>query len=199
MATKYVLNSGGVSNHPAKKRGFHREIVKDLGQTPLVLICIFAQAREYWEEKYPSYSQSVIEDMPEDIKPTFKLAMPDTFAMDCQEADVIHMTGGDDHLLQYWLKQFDIPNIWKDKVVSTNSASSDALAAHFWPCDWRQPMDGLGDLPIKFIPHYDSDWGNNDPRRPIDWKAAYDDLAKFGGTSLPIHALKEGDYIVIEQ
>jgi|GEM_PF-4484139 len=40
--------------------------------------------------------------------------------------------------------------------------------------------------------------GDEDLRGPIDWQKAYDELAAYGDTSLPIHALKEGEFVVIK-
>jgi len=181
------------------KKRFHRELVKNLSKNPRFVLCNFAQGREYWEPKFARYANSIKEDMPDGTVPTFELAMPATFADQCKNADVIYFHGGDDHLLHYWMKQFNLPALFKDKVVATNSASSDMLATHFWTCDWRQCADGLSILPIKFIPHYLSDSGDDDPRGPIDWQKAYGDLSAYGDTSLPIHALKEGEFVVIEQ
>lgn len=197
--TKYVLNSGGIKRHPNLKKQFHQELVKGLGNSPKFLLCNFAQPREYWEVKFQGYSDTITEDMPEGVKPSFELAMPGSFKEQCKQADVIYFHGGDDHLLQFWVKQFDYKTLFKDKVVAGNSAGSDMLATHHWTCDWRACADGLGILPIKFIPHYQSDFGDADPRGTIDWQKAYDDLAAYGDTSLPIHALKEGEYIVMEQ
>lgn len=197
--TKYILNSGGIKHQPELKKQFHQEIFKDLGSKPRILLCNFAQPREDWEPKLSGYIDTIVEDIPLGIGGTFELAMPDEFARQCNEADVIYFHGGDDHLLQYWMRQYNLPELFKDKVVATNSASSDMLATHYWTCDWRQCADGLGILPIKFIPHYQSDFGNDDPRGPIDWRKAYDELAAYGDTNLPIRALKEGEYIVMEQ
>lgn len=197
--TKYVLNSGGIKRQPELKKQFHQELVKGLGNNPKFLLCNFAQGREYWEVKFQGYSDSIAEDMLQGVKPSFELAMPADFAEQCTRADVIYIHGGDDHLLQYWMKQFDYKTLFKGKVVAGNSAGSDMLATHHWTCDWRACADGLGILPIKFIPHYQSDFGDTDPRGPIDWQKAYDELAAYGDTTLPIHALKEGEYIVMEQ
>ncbi len=197
--TKYVLNSGGIKHRAALKQLFHQELTKKLGSNPKFVLCNFAQGREYWESKFEGYSNSIQEDMPDGITPTFELAMPNTFTEQCSKADIIYFHGGDDHLLQYWAKQFNLTDLFKDKVVATNSGSSDMLATHYWTCDWRQCAGGLGILPIKFIPHYLSSFGSDDPRGPIDWQKAYDDLSAYGDTSLPIHALKEGEFIVIEQ
>jgi hypothetical protein len=197
--TKYVLNSGGIKTQPELKKKFHRELVKGLGNSPRFLLCNFAQGREYWEPKFQGYSDAIADDMPKGVKPSFELAMPVEFEDQCKQADIIYFQGGDDHLLQYWMKRWSLPTLFKDKVVATNSASSNMLVKSFWTCDWRQCADGFGILPIKFIPHYQSSFGADDPRGPIDWQKAYDELAAYGDTSLPIHALKEGEYIVREQ
>lgn len=194
--TKYVMNSGGISSQPELKRLFHQELVAGLGAVPKFLLCNFAQAREYWEPKHPGFVAAIAEDMPRGVKPVFDLAFPDTFVEQCKNADVIYFHGGDDHLLQYWMRTFNVTDVFKDKVVATNSASSDMLAAHYWTCDWRQCADGFGILPIKFIAHYQSDFGIDDPRGPINWQHAYNELQAYGDTALPIHALKEGEYKV---
>jgi hypothetical protein len=198
MATKYFLQSGGLKEQPAKAKAFHRAIVGNLKE-PKILICIFAQMREVWEEKFPKYSEAIKRDLPSNVKPVFMLAMPDTFKEDCREADIIYCLGGDDQLAMWRFGAFDLPKIWDGKIVSTNSASTDMLAESFWTCDWRKCMNGLNVLPLKFIPHFKSNWGNDDPRGPIDWGKAHQELEDFGDTSLPIHALEEGVYIVIEQ
>lgn len=197
--TKYVINSGGIKNEPKLKKQFHQELVKELGNTPKFLLCNFAQGREYWEAKFQGYSDAITEDMPQDVNPIFALAMPSEFATQCNEADVIYFHGGDDHLLKYWMEQFDMPLLFKDKVIATNSASSDMLSKHYWTCDWRQCSDGFGILPIKFIPHYQSAFGADDPRGAIDWDEARQELSEYGDRSLKIYALKEGEFEVFEQ
>lgn len=197
--TKYVINSGGVRNEPARARRFFAEVVKDLGTNPKMLVALFAQPREYWEEKFAKYQTETNNFIPEGVELSYELAFPDIFTQQVGECDIVYVSGGDDHLVQYWFKQLNIPKVWEGKVVATNSASSDMLSNHFWTCDWRQCMDGLGVLPFKFLPHYKSNFGANDPRGPIDWGRAKQELIEFGDKSLELHALEEGDYIVIEQ
>jgi hypothetical protein len=196
--TKYVLQSGGIKNQPELKRKFHQEIVKGLGNTPKFVLCNFAQGREYWEVKFAGYLNTILEDMPEGVKPTFELALPDMFIEQCKNADVIYFHGGDDFLLKCWLKQFNLKDLFKDKIVGTNSASSDMLAEACWPCDWRACQDGFGILPIKFISHYQSGFGDDDPRGPVGWVKAYSQLEAYGDSALPILALKEGEYKVFQ-
>lgn len=197
--TKYILNSGGLRNHPEKADKFNREIVKGLGERPNILFCYFAVAREFWEEKFTGYSKRFSESMDKDIKPKFELAYPSKFIDQIKNNDAIVMHGGDDKLLLHWLKQYNLPEIWEGKVVAGSSAGSDALVQQFWACDWRLVMDGLGILPIKFIPHYKSLHNQDDGRGFINWEDAYRELEGYGNKSLPIHALEEGDFIIIEQ
>lgn len=197
--TKYVLNSGGLTNQPARKKKFHNELVKGLGTKPKFLLCNFAQPRENWEVKFEGYSNSISEDMPDTLSPSFALAMTDTFAEQCRKADIIYIHGGDDHLIQYWMRQFDLVELFKDKIVATNSAGSNLLVTHYWTCDWRQCSDGLGILPIKFIPHFNSSYGADDSRGPINWNQAKKDLEQYGDKQLPIYALEEGEYIIFEE
>jgi hypothetical protein len=195
--TKYVLNSGGLKNHPDLTKKFFAEVFKGLGDAPRLLICCFAQPRENWEAKFSEDRNSPL--FPVGTNPVLELAFPDTFEDQIKKSQAIYIHGGDDHLIQYWLKKFDLPKIWEDKVVATNSGSSHALSSSFWTCDWRQSMNGMGILPIRFLAHFQSSYGNGDPRGPIDWGNALKELSAYGDTSLPIHALKEGDYVVIEK
>ncbi|MBT4849500.1 type 1 glutamine amidotransferase-like domain-containing protein [Candidatus Parcubacteria bacterium] len=197
--TKYILNSGGSRNNPTKAKESIEETLKDLGQNPKVLFCFFAQKREDWETKYKEKMEGFKKMVPSGTEVSFDLAFPDTFAEQIKNSDAVVIFGGDDFLLQCWFKQFDIPKIWKDKVVVTSSASSNALAKHFWTCDWRQSMDGLGILPIKFISHYKSDFGVDDPRGPIDWDEAQQELENYGDKDLSMYTLEEGEFVIIEK
>ncbi len=196
--TKYVLNSGGISNNAQLKREFHRELVKDLSDSPVFLICSFAEPREDWDVPFKGRCESISEDVSDSRSPRYIMATPGEFVDQCQEADVIYLTGGDDHLLQYWMRRYDLHILFRNKVVATNSASSDMLAQSFWPCDWRTCMNGLGILPIKFLAHFESRFGYDDPRGPVDWQKGLTELKAYGDTSLPVHALREGEFVVFE-
>ena len=58
-------------------------------------------------------------------------------------------------------------------------------------------MEGLNVLPIKFLAHYKSAYGAEDPRGPINWEKALEELKEYGDKDLPIYALEEGHYEVI--
>lgn len=195
--TKYVLNSGGVSNNPDLAKKFFAEIFKGLANNPKMLICAFAQPREDWDKRFKDDQENRIYFFPEGMNPVFDLAFPETFEAQVKNSDIVYIHGGDDYLLHFWLKQFDLPKILEGKVVATSSAGSDAMAKYFWTCDWRKCMDGIGLLPIKFLPHFESAYGNEDSRGPIDWGEGLAELKNYK-EDLPIYALKEGEYKVFE-
>lgn len=197
--TKYLINSGNVRGHKEKAKKYFAEVLKNSGSKPKILLCFFANPREEWEQRFEKYKHDFPNYTPQNVSPCYQLAFPDKFNEQCKENDIIWIHGGDDHLLQYRLRQFDLPKTWERKVVAVSSASSDAVCNAFWTCDWRKCMDGLGLVPIKFIPHYKSDYGNDDPRGPIDWIKAHKELEEYGDKSLPIYALEEGDFVVFEE
>lgn len=198
--TKYVLNSGGLRNHPQKGKTFLAEIVKGLGANPKMLLTLFAQPREEWGAKFAQYQNELNDRAPDGVELSFELAMPDIFEEQVQRNDIVYMHGGDDDLITYRLSQFDsLPRLFNGKVVATSSAGSDVLAQCYWTCDWRQIRDGLGILPIKFLPHYKSSYGDDDPRGSIDWDKGRKELEEYGDTTLPVHALEEGDFVIIKK
>ena len=195
--TQYFLNSGGIKNSPDKGEKFLNDLVEGLGKNPKILYCLFARPREDWEKKYQE-NIDLNKDLLRDIEPEYKLATPTEFSEQVKWCDILYISGGDDILLLYYLRPHVLSQPWKGKRVAGSSAGSDVLTRHFWTGDWRRCMDGLGILPIKIIPHYDSDYGSDDPRGKIDWDAALESLKKFGDITLPIYALKEGEYEILE-
>lgn len=200
--TKYILNSGNAKKFPEKEKEFIKEVLSDFkaGSEVKILYCFFAQLREVWEIKYEKYKERYAQLIDSSFKLNFDLAYPEKFEEQIKSSDIIFILGGDDYLLQFWLKKFDLPQIWDGKVVATTSAGSDALVSSFWVFDWQKSLDGLSILPIKFIPHYKSKtYGLDDPRGPIDWEKAYKEISEYGDKNLPIYALEEGDFVVFRQ
>ena len=115
--TKYVINSGNVRGNKEKARKYMAEVLTGLGTKPKILLCFFAEKRENWEEKYANFVNDFVNYLPGGVIPEYEMAMPQDFVEQCAWADVIWIHGGDDHLVQYWLKQFDLPKIWDGKSL----------------------------------------------------------------------------------
>lgn len=197
--TKYVIQSGGLKTHPQAARKYFAELLKGLGTKPKLLWCFFATLPDDPEIRFVKYPQMYERKYPEGVKPVHKNAQIETFEEQVKESDAIYIHGGEMEPLYDVLKNYDLKTLFDGKSVGTNSASSMILAQNTWSCSSRKVTDGLDIFPFKFIAHYKSHYGSDDPRGPIDWQRAYDELAAYGDTSLPIHALEEGEFIVMEK
>src|SRR3989344_5462307 len=189
--TKYILNSGGLRNQPELAKKFFSEAVEGLRKNPRVLACYFAEPQEIWRQKFKEQKENIFKLFPEGVNPIFTMALLEAFVEQIKDTDILYMHGGDNYLVQSCLKKFNIAKIWEGKVVATNSASSIALSKYAWACDYRTCVEGLCILPIKFFPHFKSDYGASDSRGPIDWDKALEELKSYK-EDLPVYALREG-------
>lgn len=80
------------------------------------------------------------------------------------------------------------------KTIAGTSAGADMLAKYAYGLDRLVVLDCLGILPLKFIPHWQSDY--NAPN--INWHKAYQELKEYK-EDLEIVTLKEGEFKVIVQ
>lgn len=197
---RFLLNSGGVYSTGDRGKKYINDALSDKGSNPKILICLFPLVFDDWFKRYDKYKVD-IDELAEDRHPIYDLAFPDTFATQCSWADVVIIHGGDDHLTMFWLQQFDLRSIWEGKTIAAQSASIDALSSSFWTCNWRRCFNGLGIVPLRFLTHYNSNWGLDDHRGPIDWQAARRELEQYGDVTHPVYALEEGEYIeyILEQ
>jgi len=197
--TKYVVQSGGAKRYPLKLAKFIAESSKGMTGTTKVLLCFFAGSEDSWETKYREWQVIFNEYAPADVEFSFELAKLKDFANQVAECDILYMHGGNVVAFLERINKFDVPKIWEGKTVVTNSASSHGLSISFQAADYRKLFDGLGVLPFKCIAHYKSTIYDADEGGPIDWEKTYKELESYGDKSVPIHALEEGDFIVIEQ
>lgn len=87
---------------------------------------------------------------------------------------------------------------WKEslehKTVAASSAGADALATYYYAGKDMLARDGTGLLPIKFIPHWRSDYGKG---MIVDWNNALEELREYK-EALEIVTLGDGEFKVIE-
>ncbi|HEV2402636.1 MAG TPA: hypothetical protein VGS08_00355 [Candidatus Saccharimonadales bacterium] len=199
--TEYVLNSGGLKNQPALARKFVREVVAGLGSDVKVLLCFFAEPElETWQPRFETMSRLLQEWATAGVTFHCSLAAdPDAFEEQVKANDVIYLHGGITAHAVRMFSRYDLAGVFDGKVVASNSAATHMLSESFWSGDERKLGHGLNVVPIRTIAHYQSNFGDDDPRGPIDWQQAYDELKAYGDTSLPVYALKEGEFVVREQ
>lgn len=197
--TKFVMNSGGLKTHEEKAKAYFAELLEGLGETPELLWCFFATLPDDCDVRFEKYIKLFEPYMPKGVHPVHKNAKVSTFEEQVKQADVIYMHGGSIAPLYEVLEKFDVLKLFEGKSVGTNSASSMVLAKHTWSCDERELVDGLGVFQIKFMAHYNADYGVDDERGPVDWGAAYKELKNHGDTALPMFALEEGEFMVMKK
>jgi hypothetical protein len=84
-------------------------------------------------------------------------------------------------------------NFLEGKTVAGTSAGGDALSRYYYGLDDKEMREGLGLVPLKFIPHFKSDYHGWE----FDWDKAYNELKAYK-EDLPILALAEGQFEIRE-
>ncbi|MCL2037419.1 Type 1 glutamine amidotransferase-like domain-containing protein [Candidatus Saccharibacteria bacterium] len=196
--TTYILSGGNDSQMTdAQVAKLRAAILSGLNNEPRVLSVSFALLREDWEWKFRDRRTPAFQRL-FDKNYDARLAYPDTFREDVKWANVIYIHGGDDTLLAHYLDKYeDLKELLAGKIVIGASAGADYLSQIFWTCDWRTVMNGRGLVKAAVITHFDSEYGKDDPRGPVDWAAAKHELA--AETDLPIYLIREGDIEVFEK
>ena len=195
--TKYVISGGALNGDLSSEQDLFEKMIKGFEKAPTMLVCYFAQPREHWERRFELYQEKCAEIFPQNIIPQLTLAMPQSFDEQIRTADIIYFTGGDDTLLYHYLREYDLPELFKHKVVVGSSAGANVLVDSFWTCDGRECRNGLGILPVKIITHFASAYGEEDKRGKIHWEQARSKLEAYG-KQLPMYMLREGEFVTIE-
>lgn len=196
--TTYILHGGYTSGMTdAQSNKLRDAILSKLNDDKIKFAIIpFAATRDNWEKKFESRNKSLAKRLFGDNY-EIRLAYPDTFYGDCDWANVIFIQGGDYSLLSHYLDQFsDLAKVFANKIVIGSSAGADCLSEMFYDGDWRKIGKGYGLVDVASIPHFGGEYGNDDPRGPIDWSKAEQELR--GATDLPIYLIREGEFEVFE-
>ncbi len=196
--TKYVLNSGGLKNNPNRARMYFDELCKGMSSKTKVLWCFFATLPTPTKVRFEKYTNLFAEYFPESVSPQNFNATLENFVEEVRQADVVYLHGGEVVPLKEVLQQIDYQEVFRGKVIGCNSASSMVFSSSYWSCSNRTCGDGLGLFDIKYLAHYKSEYGSNDPRGPIDWEAAKAELTAYGNIEHEVVALEEGEFRVFE-
>jgi peptidase E len=200
--TKYVVQSGGLVRFPDKARKYYKEVFssfKDSDKEIKMLWCFFASA-DYGEDNLlKKWLELLGGFLPTDCSIHHTATSVENFAQQVAEADVVYFHGGSTDVFLSRVNELDIENQIADKVVCTNSAATLAFSSAGWDSDTREVIKGLAILPIKTMVHFNSNYGADDPRGFLNWGAAKKELEEYGNISLPVHALEEGEFIVVTQ
>lgn len=190
--TKYILVGGYPRKAADGGKAFAEELVKGFKGPVKILLCFFARSKEDWEQNMID-DQAFFKNHLNQKQLIFKIAEPDNFIEQIKWADAVYIRGGRVDSLFHLLKEC---KGWEKKLegktLAGSSAGAYAIAKYNYNLDTPKINEGLNLLPIKVLVHYKSDY--NTPN--IDWDKALEELKNYK-EDLPIHALKEGEFVVI--
>jgi hypothetical protein len=161
---KYILSGGYAYKAPDGGKSFCDEIIKGIEKPVKILDCLFARDTNEWNEKFNN-DQKFFSEHIDNFELT--LAIPENFIEQLKNTDVVFFQGGSPRQLMEILNT--VP-AWKNyidnKVVVASSAGADVLVRYYGVGKTMNIGTGLGLLPIKFIPHWQSDYNKG---LVIDW------------------------------
>ncbi len=191
--TRYILVGGYPYKAKDGGKGMCKEAVKGFTQPVNILICLFARQREEWNKLFKDNKYFFKRNLL-DVELDFTLADENNFVNQIKETNLLYFSGGDTtNLLNILKKTSGWLNGLDGKTVMGSSAGTDILSTYNYDIEFFKCSDGFGLAPVKTIVHYRTDGYTP----PVGWKAAYEDLKQYK-EELPILALREGEYEVIE-
>ena len=190
---KYILAGGYLHKAPDGGKAFCGELIRGINKKPVkILDCMFARSLDSWEIKFKEDIEFFSKHI-DNFEPT--LASEENFVEQVKLADVVFLRGGQTELLLEklnkagnWIKELE------GKTLAGTSAGGDVISKYSWNLDLKKIEECLGLLPVKFIPHWRSDYDSPN----IDWEKAFQELKDYK-EDLPIYALEEGEFKVFEK
>jgi len=191
--TKYILVGGYIYKAADGGKAFCEEMVKGLDSNKPVRILdsMFARTEDSWLAKFEEDKIFFSKFIP---NAELVLAQVENFLEQLKDSDVVFFQGGVPFEL---ISKLDLTGDWKSqldrKVIVGTSGSADTFVKYYGVGKTGRIGEGLGIILIKFIPHWKSDYAPN-----IDWDSLLENLKSYK-EDLPIHTLKEGEFVVFNQ
>lgn len=190
--TKYILSGGYAHKAPDGGKSFCDEIIKGIEKPVKILDCLFARESTQWDQRFND-DQYFFTKHIDNFELT--LATVENFIEQVKNTDVLFFQGGSPRQLIETLNTFpDWNNYIDGKIIVASSAGADVLVSYYGVGKTMNIGTGLGLLPIKFIPHWKSDY---DKGLIIDWNQLLENL-KSHGEEMEVVTLGDGEFKVVE-
>lgn len=189
--TRFILHGGIVAGQPQllAEMSFFNKFIKDLPRSAHVLCLYIAIDPDRWEDEF----KHELEKMSTQIEPNaIELELGSNDAQQLKEqiklSDAVYLRGGSNTELikSTLMKESKLGELFSDKVVAGSSAGAYALSRYYISTKGVVGR-GLDIVPCKVIAHY------------TDKRMAELETLKNYGEDLPLYALREGEYIIIDQ
>lgn len=140
-----------------------------------ILDCLFGNEEGSWKKKYQNHKQFFLNNSSEF---ELELATIKNFIEQLKKSDVLFLQGGNPQLI---LSLLDASGDWikelKGKVLIASSGGVDAIATYYGVGKTMNIGEGRGLLPIKFIPHWKSEYYSLEEE--IDWENLKEKLQSY--------------------
>jgi peptidase E len=187
--TKYILIGGRIHKAQDGGKAFCEELSNGVEHQPIkILDCLFARPEDSWGERFKQDQEFFSSNM-RDVE--IELASAESFVEQIKNADVLVFQGGKPRDLMAVLETTgDWQKEIQGKVIAGSSGGADALCKYYGVGRTGNVGEGLGLLPIKFLPHWKSDYSEG---VIIDWDAVLEKL-KSHKENLEVVVLAEGEF-----
>jgi len=193
---RFILIGG--MQHQADQHALGTAIFSHLRISLHFLICLFARNPNICDSP-TLYEENLMffQALAPHKEITFELANEENFAQQAAGADVIYFSGGDGVPLYSAMAR--VGPEWIShlvgKTVIGSSAGTDMLSAYNFDPQQAALDRGLGLVRVKTITHFGAG-GCQTPA--IGWDKALQQLHAYG-EDLPVHALREGEFVAVTQ
>jgi peptidase E len=155
MTTKYILHGGFADQENRENDIFFREILKDTPNNLKVLLVLFS-AEDNKVEEYKKRDLIQFEKNKGNKNISYEVAQENNVASQARNADIIYIHGGKTlKLLNTLLKESNLAEAFKGKVVTGESAGAYVLSTYFYSKTVGTVTKGLGLVPFKTICHFE--------------------------------------------
>jgi peptidase E len=192
--TKYILIGGHIYKAKDGGEAFCQELVKAINNRPVkILDCLFARPEDSWKDRFEDDRKFFSKKL-DDFK--IELASPDKFIEQIKNSDVVFFQGGNPQQL---IKILESVGDWdkelNGKTVVGSSGGADIISKYYGIGKTLNIGTGLGLLPIKFIPHWKSDYGVG---LIVNWELLLEKVRSYK-ENLETIVLKEGEFVTIDE
>lgn len=207
MTTKYILSGGCTNAAPDKGKAFYTELLA--GKERLLIVPFASDSFGRWlgRPRLIDFYTAVVRrwELAHSLRleiswltgmyPSIQVARLHRFSRQLRWADAVYFTGGTTVTL---LDALNSECNWRfqlrGKNIAGDSAGTNALACWCYGLDAGKLLIGTGKVPVKVIIHYESSYLGPD----FKWDKLYEYMDKKVAPSLPLLALHEGEFKVVE-
>lgn len=193
--TKYILAGGCDRLYPDYGKRLAEVVLREK-RGPVILSCMFSQARDDREQRYAYFDEWFRKYFGDGV--TILHAQEDSFYEQLKEADVLYLHGGTTKMLLDALPDFnEFRDSVEGKTVVGSSAGANYLAKYCYSPSIDETMEGSGILDIGVVVHYGIEKFDETSYTHDMWLSVANKVRSLAGDR-PTVLLSEGNFVVFD-